>query len=162
MTCACARAGLRTNDHPETNLPKPEWGTKRICANCGARFYDFAKATIVCPSCSAPFDLETAGRTRRSRGTARAVVAEEEEAVKEAEEAEVEDDEEDEDDDDEIVATDADPDKDDDDDDNKKSLADDEDEDEEDPSLIEDASELGDDDDVSEVIDGDLGDEEQS
>jgi len=142
---------------PETNLPKPEWGTKRTCANCGARFYDLARATIICPACSAPYDLESAGRTRRSRGTSRVVAAAVEEEVKEVEEVDEEEIDEEDEEDEDVVATDAEPSGDSDDD---EPVTDDE-EDEEDQSLIEDASELGDDDDVSEVIDGDMTDEEQ-
>jgi uncharacterized protein (TIGR02300 family) len=32
-------------------VAKPEWGTKRQCGKCGARFYDLANDPIVCPSC---------------------------------------------------------------------------------------------------------------
>lgn len=36
-------------------MPKPEWGTKRLCASCGARFYDLGRTPIVCPKCAAPW-----------------------------------------------------------------------------------------------------------
>ena len=32
-------------------MPKPEWGSKRDCASCGARFYDLKRTPIVCPKC---------------------------------------------------------------------------------------------------------------
>jgi uncharacterized protein (TIGR02300 family) len=32
-------------------VAKPELGTKRLCANCGAKFYDLNKDPIVCPKC---------------------------------------------------------------------------------------------------------------
>ncbi|MDR0968457.1 MAG: TIGR02300 family protein [Holosporaceae bacterium] len=39
-------------------MDREDWGVKRICLSCGARFYDFNKSPIVCPSCSAIFDPE--------------------------------------------------------------------------------------------------------
>jgi uncharacterized protein (TIGR02300 family) len=36
-------------------LAKPDLGTKRLCANCGAKFYDLSKAPIVCPKCETVF-----------------------------------------------------------------------------------------------------------
>ena len=38
-------------------MPKPEWGTKRECSSCAARFYDLGKTPIVCPKCGAVFEL---------------------------------------------------------------------------------------------------------
>ncbi|MGB0671459.1 MAG: TIGR02300 family protein, partial [Rhodospirillales bacterium] len=32
-------------------MAKPEWGTKRACQSCGARFYDLGRNPIVCPKC---------------------------------------------------------------------------------------------------------------
>ncbi|MBO0711819.1 MAG: TIGR02300 family protein, partial [Acetobacteraceae bacterium] len=32
-------------------MAKAELGTKRLCANCGAKFYDLNKDPIVCPKC---------------------------------------------------------------------------------------------------------------
>jgi uncharacterized protein (TIGR02300 family) len=48
-------------------LAKPEWGTKRICQSCAAKFYDFGRAPIVCPKCSTVFDPEILLKSRRSR-----------------------------------------------------------------------------------------------
>lgn len=39
-------------------MSKEEWGVKRICLNCAARFYDFNKSPIICPACGATFDPE--------------------------------------------------------------------------------------------------------
>ncbi|MDR2158001.1 MAG: TIGR02300 family protein [Holosporaceae bacterium] len=39
-------------------MNKDEWGIKRICLSCGARFYDFDKSPIICPVCKAVFDPE--------------------------------------------------------------------------------------------------------
>jgi uncharacterized protein (TIGR02300 family) len=32
-------------------VAKPEWGTKRTCGKCGARFYDLNRDRAVCPQC---------------------------------------------------------------------------------------------------------------
>jgi uncharacterized protein (TIGR02300 family) len=36
-------------------VSKAELGTKRLCGNCGAKFYDVLKDPIVCPKCSTVF-----------------------------------------------------------------------------------------------------------
>ena len=36
-------------------MAKPELGTKRQCQSCGAKFYDLGKNPITCPKCSAVF-----------------------------------------------------------------------------------------------------------
>ncbi|GBD43266.1 hypothetical protein HRbin40_00735 [bacterium HR40] len=46
-------------------MPRPEWGTKRLCPSCGAKFYDFGREQIVCPACGTPWDPEAASRVRR-------------------------------------------------------------------------------------------------
>ena len=89
-------------------MVKPEWGIKRLCQSCGARYYDFLKSPIVCPSCQAPFDPEAVLKSRRSRQIP-AEAPRKPKPEAEAEEAEEEDDEdedelEDELDDDEVVA----------------------------------------------------------
>lgn len=48
-------------------MAKPEWGVKRICPNCGARYYDMRKDPPVCPSCGTPFDPEALLKSRRAR-----------------------------------------------------------------------------------------------
>ena len=48
-------------------MAKPEWGTKRICPSCGARYYDLMRDPVVCPKCSTPFDPEAFLKARRSR-----------------------------------------------------------------------------------------------
>ena len=37
-------------------MAKPELGTKRVCANCSAKFYDLNKDPIVCPKCATVFE----------------------------------------------------------------------------------------------------------
>ena len=46
---------------------KPEWGTKRTCQSCGAPFYDMRRTPIVCPKCGTTFDPEVFTKARRSR-----------------------------------------------------------------------------------------------
>ena len=36
-------------------MAKSELGTKRLCASCGAKFYDLSKDPIVCPKCETVF-----------------------------------------------------------------------------------------------------------
>ncbi|MGH7013939.1 MAG: TIGR02300 family protein [Stellaceae bacterium] len=57
-------------------MTKAEWGTKRICPNCGTRYYDMRRHPIMCPKCGAPFDTESLVKTRKSRAATPAVVAE--------------------------------------------------------------------------------------
>jgi uncharacterized protein (TIGR02300 family) len=46
-------------------VAKPDLGTKRLCAGCGAKFYDLNKTPIVCPKCETVFvPVVTAPRTR--------------------------------------------------------------------------------------------------
>jgi uncharacterized protein (TIGR02300 family) len=46
-------------------VAKPELGTKRLCASCGAKFYDLSKTPIVCPKCETVFVVPVV--TSRSR-----------------------------------------------------------------------------------------------
>jgi len=117
-------------------LAKPEWGTKRICPSCGARYYDLQRDPVTCPKCSTPFDPEAFLRARRARPAApvekelEPVVADDIDGDLETVEVEAVEDEEEE---------------------AGVPLEEGEEEEEE---LIEDASELGEDeDDMAEVID---------
>ncbi len=38
-------------------MAKPELGTKRLCTNCAAKFYDLSKDPIVCPKCHTVLEL---------------------------------------------------------------------------------------------------------
>jgi len=134
-------------------VAKPEWGIKRICPNCGARYYDLRKDPPVCPNCGTDFDPEALLKSRRARPAPVdevvkkvPVVAEDEDlGLAEAEEEiadleEVEDDVGVEDLEEDAVAETA---------------------DEEEDVLLEDASELGEDDDMGEVVDIDSDEEER-
>ncbi len=46
-------------------MAKPDLGTKRLCGNCGAKFYDLSKTPIVCPKCETVFVVPVV--TSRSR-----------------------------------------------------------------------------------------------
>jgi len=118
-------------------VAKPEWGTKRLCLSCGARFYDMKRSPIVCPACETVFDPAANSKPRRSRTPAKAPVPA---AVVVAKAVVLEPDEVESDDDGVAVA--------------------DDDAEEESESAIEDVSELGDDD-MSDVIDADLDEDDR-
>ena len=65
-------------------VAKPKLGTKRICPNCGTRYYDLEKDPIICPKCGTRFEAPTRGRA----APVAAVVEEEVEEVVAAPEAE--------------------------------------------------------------------------
>ena len=133
-------------------MAKPEWGIKRICPNCGARYYDLRKDPPVCPSCGTTFDPEALLKSRRARpapvddAPPKKVPAgvDEDEAEVEREDEDVADLEEVEDD---VAVEDIEEDAD--------EVAEDEDD-----VLIEDTSELGEDD-MDEVVDVEGEDEEE-
>ncbi|MGB1160871.1 MAG: TIGR02300 family protein [Alphaproteobacteria bacterium] len=52
-----------------------EYGTKRICQNCAARYYDLKNEPPVCPSCGTEYDPEAVMRSRRGRVAAAAVAS---------------------------------------------------------------------------------------
>ena len=62
-------------------MAKPELGTKRLCANCAAKFYDLNKDPIVCPRCHTVLELATGAPRARPETAAVAAPATEEEAV---------------------------------------------------------------------------------
>jgi len=48
-------------------MTKPEWGEKRTCQACGARFYDMERSPILCPKCGAEFIPPVAVKTAVSQ-----------------------------------------------------------------------------------------------
>ena len=111
-------------------MPKADLGQKRVCGSCGAKFYDLSRNPIICPKCGTEFDLSAVVRTRRVRAVAEDKPAKAAKKVPKL--AEVVD----------VEAPDADVDA--------AAVVDD---DEEEEGVIEDASELGEDeDDMAEVI----------
>jgi uncharacterized protein (TIGR02300 family) len=41
----------------DPTVAKPELGTKRLCASCGAKFYDLSKDPIHCPKCGTVYEV---------------------------------------------------------------------------------------------------------
>jgi len=99
-------------------VAKKEWGTKRQCLGCGARFYDLDRSNIVCPKCEAVFQPESLLKSKRWQASDNAAQAAAAKVAEKKPEAETEED----------LVDDAD-DLDDDDDSNDTLLADDDDED---------------------------------
>jgi uncharacterized protein (TIGR02300 family) len=61
-------------------VAKPELGTKRLCASCGAKFYDLNKAPIHCPKCGTVYEIApvtTRGGRPAAEAAARPAPAEE-------------------------------------------------------------------------------------
>ncbi len=61
-------------------MAKPELGTKRQCQSCGAKFYDLNKNPITCPKCGAAFAAVAVGAAAVASRRAEAARAEEEDA----------------------------------------------------------------------------------
>jgi uncharacterized protein (TIGR02300 family) len=36
-------------------MPKPEFGKKVVCSNCGVKFYDLNRKPAICPSCGTEY-----------------------------------------------------------------------------------------------------------
>ena len=51
-------------------MAKSEWGKKRTCQNCGAKYYDLKKEPPTCPKCDTVFQVEAPTRARRGRAAA--------------------------------------------------------------------------------------------
>ena len=65
-------------------MARPELGEKRICGNCGAKFYDLQRDPIVCPKCSTVYELhatEKAAPAKAAPAKAAPVEDEDEEEV---------------------------------------------------------------------------------
>ena len=56
-------------------MVKANWGTKRTCQSCSARFYDLNKGPIKCPKCGREHDREDFVKVRRGRGATAAAAA---------------------------------------------------------------------------------------
>ena len=131
-----------------SRVAKPEWGAKRICQSCDARYYDLRSDPPVCPKCGTTYTTRPAVRQRRPSQTEEdGAVAAAPKKVRAPKKSAAVDDADIDFDDDKVV---------------KDSDDDDALDDEDDDALIEDASDLGeDDDDVSEVMEH-LDDEDMS
>ena len=47
-------------------MAKPDWGTKRTCPGCGAKFYDLRRSPVTCPKCESLYPPEPASPAKRS------------------------------------------------------------------------------------------------
>ena len=56
-------------------MAKPELGTKRLCAGCGAKFYDLNKDPISCPKCGTVYEIVVVAPRGRPDAAARAAAA---------------------------------------------------------------------------------------
>lgn len=58
-------------------MPDPAWGVKRLCPNCGTRFYDLTNDPTRCPACQAEHSLDslTLKRARPDRMDAKLAAA---------------------------------------------------------------------------------------
>ena len=75
-------------------MADPQLGTKQICPNCQAKFYDLGKRPAHCPKCASEFDPDEAVRNRRTR--ARTIIPESDEVEDQVVAKETDDDEEEE------------------------------------------------------------------
>jgi len=57
----------RPAQETEAMVSKPEWGLKRICPSCGARYYDLHREPVICPKCGTNYDPDTSLKSRRAR-----------------------------------------------------------------------------------------------
>ncbi|MCC6781032.1 MAG: TIGR02300 family protein [Hyphomicrobiales bacterium] len=62
-------------------MAKPELGSKRLCGNCGAKFYDLNKDPIICPKCHTEVELAALTARARPEAVRPAPAAVDEEAV---------------------------------------------------------------------------------
>ena len=68
-------------------MAKPELGTKRLCAGCGAKFYDLNKDPITCPKCGTVYEVVVVAP--RGRPDTRAAAQPVEQEAPEPQEAEL-------------------------------------------------------------------------
>ena len=59
-------------------MAKPELGNKRQCLSCGAKFFDLNRDPILCPKCGAVFQVAVSVPARAQRAAAAATTDEEE------------------------------------------------------------------------------------
>lgn len=52
------------------SVSKPDLGQKRMCGSCAAKFYDLNKNPILCPKCGTVFDASAVVKPRRVRAAA--------------------------------------------------------------------------------------------
>lgn len=82
-------------------MAKPEWGVKRTCQSCGARFYDLLRQPPVCPTCNTEFVPEPTGRGRKGARATPVAIPEPKKVEEDIDD--IEDIEDDDDDDDSLI-----------------------------------------------------------
>ncbi len=65
-------------------MTKAELGTKRLCPNCGARYYDLNHDPILCPRCGTEFEVVVAVSRARPQAASKAPKVEAEEEAEDA------------------------------------------------------------------------------
>jgi len=73
-SCLATSQVKHPNCGKDRTVAKPELGTKRLCASCGAKFYDLNKDPIHCPKCGAVYEVVVVA-TRPTRPEPTAPVA---------------------------------------------------------------------------------------
>jgi uncharacterized protein (TIGR02300 family) len=63
------------------HVTKAELGIKRVCPNCGTKYYDLNRSPIVCPRCGTVFEATTVARARPQAAAKPAPPVVEEEAA---------------------------------------------------------------------------------
>ncbi len=53
-------------------MAKLAWGTKLTCPSCGARFYDLRRPSVACPKCESPYSDKINVKPKRTRVPAEA------------------------------------------------------------------------------------------
>ena len=69
-----ANGTIPLTDRDFEAVTRPELGTKRSCAHCGAKFYDLNQSPITCPKCGTVFDVvqvSSRSRAEAARGPVR-------------------------------------------------------------------------------------------
>lgn len=57
-------------------MSKAERGTKRVCPNCGARFYDLGRDPVICPNCQSVCRIDQPAPRRAVAAKAKPVIQE--------------------------------------------------------------------------------------
>ena len=71
-------------------MAKLEWGKKRICPDCGLKYYDFNKSPITCPTCKVEFDPDLYLKSRKGKSLSSKLGAENKVDTSDVEDIEVE------------------------------------------------------------------------
>ena len=145
-----SRGSARRPAHKVRSVAKPDLGGKRQCLNCGTKFFDLNKDPITCPKCGTIFQVAAAAAPVRASRATRNTDDDETETEDNAETVPLEDADADANEDGKVTA--ATPEDDDGDSDDDSSSDDD------DTFLEEDEEEDGD---VSNLIDGEIENDEE-